>query len=549
MPKKIIFQIAVIFFAALILRLYFIISYHYISPDGTQYAMIGYNLFHHGEYQSNGSQFPDIIQPPLYPFATGLFTLIFSPELAGKMISLIFGILLIFAVYRFALFLRSDQSLALFSAAIIAMHPALISVSSQAVTESLYLFLLFSGFSCGWLFIKTGEMKFALLTSVAYLFAFLTRPEGMVFFAVYFFILLIRLVQQKIAWRSVLLFLIPFVLGASLYIGLISQYIGYVTLSPKFTYMRGQARLKNYLQTLDRQAGRTSNPIELEERYKFSLTPDSTGFAADALFKRDLIMRNLSAAKAGSEKNGKQRFKNALTVIGANLTQIVGRVIRGFWLPFPIAALILIGLFRLDLKKHRGLLIYGIIMSLAVFSFVLSHVEDRFLYPLTLFLAIPAGRGLRQVFRWSRQLFSKTSLFHLKQKSAIYIALIVFFLLHLSYYSVIASRYKMKEYYHQSGLILAKFIPHNERVSATSPLTPFFAGLNYCTLPFASLEGVVKYLQKNKTKYILLEMEDRVNRPLLLGLLTPRHPENRLIQAQNEFSAMGQHFYLYKLKD
>ena len=82
-------------------RLIFIFTNHDLSPDGEHYVSLGYHLLHSGQYVSNGSQFPDIVQPPFYPFLLGVFSFVFEPVLAGKLISFLAGMSLIVAVYLF----------------------------------------------------------------------------------------------------------------------------------------------------------------------------------------------------------------------------------------------------------------------------------------------------------------------------------------------------------------------------------------------------------------------------------------------------------------
>ncbi len=523
-----------------ILRLYFILTSHYISPDGTQYAGIGYNLLHFFSYRSNGAQFPDIVQPPLYPIFTGLFSWVFSLEYAAKFISLLFGILLIYGVYRFALYLKADKRFALAAAWLTALHPALVLVSSEAVTEALYLFLIFTGFATGWFYIKKQQPLLILLISFVWLCAFLTRAEGIAFFVSQFFIFLFA-VWKKQNRLHLLYFLLPFFIGTALYMQFTAQELGYRTPSPKLKLVRSHARLYNLFKEELEQMPRQQQ----EWKVKYSLTPAGDELAANALlYRRWRIEPSVQTAVKKAPF-----FSSLVQRVIYNLKLIPMKIKNGF--AFPLIFLLLLLMFLPVLvkikKKTAGteidgleptFLWYLIFMSAGTLSFLVSHVEDRFLYGLLPFFVFPAADGLLLVHSFITAKIKKDT-FH--KYSFSFIVLIVFAGFIFSY-SAIARKHHAKEYYYQAGLQLKQYVTERDTIAALMPQAVFYSAAKYSVLPFASLSRLLLYLKVNDVPLVLLEQKDINGLPIAKELL-----ESLKIKA--EFSAAGKKFYLLSLNE
>lgn len=516
--------------AAFLLRLYFIITSHYISPDGTHYAGLGYNLFHFFIYQSNGAQFPDIIQPPLYPVFSGFFSLLFSMEMAAKLTSALFGLLLVFGVYRFALFLKEDKIFALMVAWVTALHPALVKISSEAASESMYLFFIFCGFALGWLYLQKQQGFLLVLTSLSWLAAFLTRAEGITFFVIQATIFFIFLVRQKGKRWHFLLFLTPFIIGSLIYVQFTSSELGYKTLSPKLKFVRTHARLAAHF----REDIETA-PAELRELHiKYRLTPDGTEQAAKAMLYRTW-KPPVSAARDSSRPDFLLALNKRLFY---NLLHIPMKLKSGFVSPVLFSILLLLGLYKLPFKKEkRLLLIYSAVTGIAGLSFLLSHIEDRFLFSLLPFAVFPAGYGLWSLVRLWHSKVKKTAI----ARSGTGLIVLVLFLGFLYSYRAINETHAKKDYYHQAGVTLKEYVGKNDTVVAAVPQAVFFSGAKYSILPFASFNKLLLYLHQKKTNYVLLESRDIKNNPVARTLL-------ETLYLTTEFQAAGNTFYLLSLK-
>ena len=517
------------------IRLYFVLSSHYMSPDGTQYAGIGYNLFHFLTYQSNGAQFPDIVQPPLYPIFSGLYTLFFTMEYAAKFVSFIFGIIFILLVYRFTCDVTKNKTLSLFAAWIAALHPALILVSSEAATESMYLFWVLAGVSAGWKYINKPELKLVLLSSFFWLMAFLTRVEGIVFFFVQF-VILFMWVWKKQNRMHMFYYVVLLLTGLTIYMHYTAKELGYITPSPKLKLIRAHARLYNQYKDEIKKLPR----IQAEQKVRYSLVLSGKELAANAiLFKHENI-------KPSADQNKKKPalIFGIVKRIVHNLQYIPMKLKNGF--AFPLVFLMVLFLafmlfwkpkpsFLLAYKKNlpSRFVFYLLGMSIGAFSFLVSHVEDRFLYTLVLFLIMPAADGAMLFY----SVIKERLRFPLLQKFAFPLMISLIFLLSVYSYQHISQKHHAKDYYYSAGLQLKKMVDPQDTIAAVTPQAVFFAQAKYSVLPSAPVDKLRRFFKYNSIKYVLLEQKDLEHIPVARQVF-------EAFQCMMKFTVQSKRFYL-----
>lgn len=196
------FDLILLLLVSLFLSLYLFIRTYVISMDGAfQYIPIAKD-FVSGDY---GKAFGHN-QQPLYSFIVSLASRFVSDyELAGKLVSSIFGILLIFPVY----FLGKrmfDQKIAFFSALFLAVHPYIRRFSADVLKESTYLFFLATAIWFAWRTIQ-GEKKYLYLFIPLFsALTYLVRPDGFEVLAVVFFYILFikKFSPSKEKWTIIL---------------------------------------------------------------------------------------------------------------------------------------------------------------------------------------------------------------------------------------------------------------------------------------------------------------------------------------------------------
>jgi 4-amino-4-deoxy-L-arabinose transferase-like glycosyltransferase len=167
--------------AAVVLRAYWVVHHSTVlDENGSEYARIAENLLHHGTYVGL-FEGPELMFPPLFPVLLVLGSLFTgSIDAAARLIPFLAGVLLVptaFALARFVYGLR----VALGVAALTALHPVLIDLSSTAYSESIYLPLMLAGLYWALRALDSGSRAHTVCCGTMFGLAYLTRPEALLY--------------------------------------------------------------------------------------------------------------------------------------------------------------------------------------------------------------------------------------------------------------------------------------------------------------------------------------------------------------------------------
>lgn len=155
---------------ALFVRLYKISLVRCIAPDGVAYISAAKDLLCRKGFSP--------IWPPLYPwFLSILWRLGINPELSGQLVSVFFGMATVVMVYVITKSIFS-QRIAIISTIFCAFHPYLVRYSAEALSDSLFCFLITSCVFLGWFVMKKASFFLVLFTGILTALAYLTKPEG-----------------------------------------------------------------------------------------------------------------------------------------------------------------------------------------------------------------------------------------------------------------------------------------------------------------------------------------------------------------------------------
>jgi len=175
-----IYSLTILLTIALFIRLFFLRFEFAVGWDEVNYLKLGASGAIHGLNQ--------VLHPywsPLYPlFVAFLGKFISNYELAGRLVSIFFGTILIVPVYLFAE-KQLSKKVAWYCSLLIAFFPMLIESSVSALTESLYIFMAITGVIVGFLAIQKKSILLAATTGGLFSLAYLTRPEGFGFLIVF----------------------------------------------------------------------------------------------------------------------------------------------------------------------------------------------------------------------------------------------------------------------------------------------------------------------------------------------------------------------------
>ena len=496
-------------YAALIIgaliRVWFIFSNHYISPDGTHYASLGHNFVHFGRYVSQGSQFPDIIQPPLYPFLIGIFSLFINSVIAGKLAALIFGLMQIVFFYWAVYKISNNKVLGEVSAVLLSLNPAFISISTQVATESVFYFFLFGVFAFLLLYFmedKRNTKSYIVYSALFAGFAYLTRPEIIIY--IFIIILLILFFRRK-RMRDVLTYGWIIILFVIFYSGFILLNSGRIYFYPKIKFVQIHSKLSRYFKARDTQDIYTKNNKLFINKVRYSLNPAKNEIWANSIFwgiDRLPKYQNVSGFHS-------QRWKRFSTYLKSNFLKAFKKFIAGGILPFSYLLFLLIGIIKFKWRKHKKLVVYAISYLFPTLIILLTNVEQRFLYfpGLLAFPLIAYGVLSLQI-----PIFKSRQINYLRSHKT-NILLIFIIIMTIPYYIKIYQKMTQNNYYYSASQWLKEQVPEGSIIAATVPQSVFFSDLKYVVLPFASLESSRKYLYKKQVDYILIESKDRFRRP------------------------------------
>jgi 4-amino-4-deoxy-L-arabinose transferase-like glycosyltransferase len=224
--------------AALALRLAVAESLPLIDADGVTYVTLA------RQFQETGSPFHPLFHP-LYPICISLVQpWVGDWEAAGRLVSAVFGSLVILPAFVLARAVVGRQA-ALLAVALIAVHPLLVQSSTAVLCEATYTFLLVSGMLAARRALTTGPGGLVLLAGVLFGLAYLVRPEGAAYLigmgAVVIFLIVRghRQAGQLLPWLGGAV--VAFAALATPYVWYLTHSLGRLTLSGKVEHNLGLA--------------------------------------------------------------------------------------------------------------------------------------------------------------------------------------------------------------------------------------------------------------------------------------------------------------------
>jgi 4-amino-4-deoxy-L-arabinose transferase-like glycosyltransferase len=178
------FDLILLLLVSILLGTYLFFQTYVISLDGAfQYIPIA-KEFASGFF---GKGLQGYGQQPLYPFFIAMAShLIGDFEVAGKLVSTLFGMLLIFPVYYLGKKIF-DQKIAFLSALFLVIHPYIRRFSADVLKESTYLFFLATAIWFAWRTVEKDKIYPYFFIPIFSAMAYLVRPDGMEVLLVGFF--------------------------------------------------------------------------------------------------------------------------------------------------------------------------------------------------------------------------------------------------------------------------------------------------------------------------------------------------------------------------
>ena len=541
--KKEVLWIILIVVAAFLIRFMFFSLHSVVELDGAYYISLGKNLIEDGLYRDLENNLNTNLTPGM-PIAIGLVNLIFNDGvLSARIVSALFGALLIIPVYLFTKRIYSRKE-AVIAGILTASYSILVYISTLTYNDSLYLFLLITGLYLGWLSLKKEKLWMYVLTGILFSFSYLTRPEG--FLIPFVFVLYYLLVYRKYEFKGILklvLMLIVFLLVSMPWLYFIHENTNkwQITTKGGFTYLQREYKVftdeyeKNLFSLNDEKTRIRLNP------YNF------TGDTSTSTY----VLQDINGF-------AKRYFSNFVSLVFNFFTSI-----------FPIIFLLIL-IYGLLEKKDRSLEAYLLIFLL--YPLLISPVfgnESRWLLILVPILLIGVSRGITRLDNLNKKLnyrFITILLAVLMIVAVLFVNQVVdknyekndqpiehkiageWLKINAETGGLVDQQNKTN----QNILVKAQsvsgkdYIFEGKTIMERRPWVSFYSGGRFVYLPYADYEDTIGYGCKNKVDFLVVDSRylERL-RPQLKNLLNDNFRDLDLTYTNN---VNGKILKIFKLK-
>lgn len=522
--------LAAILLLALGVRVYWAQQPRSIRWDEPDYLLLARSLLRGQGYRLNN--LPELHTPPLGPFLAALAVKLGVPLSDGMLVwHVVAGVALVAVLYGLARDLTGRPSLGLLTALLAAMASALVvqPLYWGSMTESLFMAWLFAGLWALWRAGQNGRWLPHLLAGLALGLSYLTRPEGLIWWA-WFGLLLAGITWHRgRPWRPWFLYILAFLILALPYLGYLYHHTGHIILSGKTGITaamsvqiveEGNALGNDYGAMLDSTG---------QEILWFS--PERFQISMLGVIRRD---------PAGAARRTLINLKKAIRLMIAPLLGLLlaGLVFFGLWArPWPRQ--------RLLAEAFLG----AALVPLAVIP--LFHVQTRLLVPWLPVALIWAGRGLGVLMGWAPATLRPWP--RLRPLGWIWagsVLLITFLVLARGQHAAAQAGQRTYSFSHnQAAIWLARHTPPQAVIMTRNAEIGVYADRDVIPLPNATWPQILAYGRARGARYLVIDdWEIRTVRPQLDFLAHPQEapPDVRFLIA---FSDPNRTTFVYQFRD
>lgn len=445
---------------------------------------------------------------PMFSVCIALFSFVFSDfALSARMVSLVAGVLVLLPVYFFAKEVFNHK-IAIISAALLAVFPPIAFYSTSAWSESTYMAFSVFGIYFGWKTVKKKSVLQGFVTGILFGLAYLTKPEGIGYFAVYLAILLILLVVRPKrrkhfgSWALIPFYILGFVLMSAPYVLFLHQSTGQWTLSSKV--LANQQFEANYY---------------TDEAYDFnSLNSDNTQMPMDMIFHEGNFLELVHKQQQPTQSIGlgllvKKYSKNLFQLLKKDIPALFG-VILGI--------LAVLGLFGKGWSK-QAVPINGYLLSYVIFFWLcvvpLFHINDRYLLSGFVLCFVWMGKGVVLWFEWMTDVLKKLNSpkvqHYYKSLAIVFVASMIFLLGYLPETAKIVARDRGTDYFwaeapelKKAGLWIRSQEKSSPVIMSYNKAVDYYSGCSDIKLsvsfPSNPIDRIVKYAINKNVDYIVV---------------------------------------------
>lgn len=175
--RKEMLLLGIFFLVALLIRLYFLQFCKVISADGIGYVLSARGIVDGGGWGSTTTY------GVIYPALVALASLpIGDTELAGRLVSIVMGSLLVIPLYLISLELFS-RKVGVLACILVLVWSPLRAWSCEVMSQATYITLLLTGLYLAWIAIRKRSPLTSFFAGMVMALSYLTRPEALITFA------------------------------------------------------------------------------------------------------------------------------------------------------------------------------------------------------------------------------------------------------------------------------------------------------------------------------------------------------------------------------
>lgn len=122
---------------------------------------------------------------PMYPICIAITSFIVSDfELAGRIVSLVCGVMILIPIYLFTKELFNKVS-GFWSIGLLTFYSPVAFSTTTTLAEPAFIFFVIMGLYFGWQSFQKDSLKFSIITGIVFGLSYLTKPEGIGYFAIF----------------------------------------------------------------------------------------------------------------------------------------------------------------------------------------------------------------------------------------------------------------------------------------------------------------------------------------------------------------------------
>jgi 4-amino-4-deoxy-L-arabinose transferase-like glycosyltransferase len=487
-----------------------------IDSEGAEYARIAENLLAGRGYVGLFDNGVQLNFPPLYPVLIAALSLpIGDPELAARLINLLFGIALVVPMFQIADRMYGRRT-AMVVGILTSLHPVLVARSISTYAEGPYLTLVMLAAAWVMRWMEEPRVTSAALAGLWLGLAYLTRPEA--------FLLVGALAAAAgVSWlahrrRTTLTgvgaLVGVFALVASPYVAFLTAETGRLRIEAKGTlaYVWGS---------------RINAGMSYDESVA-AIGPDLSG---QGVFMRP----NLEVLQSTSYSAG-DMMRYLAQAAPRNVKTIIVALTESLVLGAPLLLpLVVLGLFRTPWERRRTIHEGVLLLLLAITVLALLSVQAfwfRYFYALLGPLIVWAGRGSHELGEWAAR---TTEHLGPRRRAAAATSAAVTWGTVLVFLIVIARalprdgefRAAADHERRAAGAWLRQFAPGPKVIMDFSLLPAYYAGGSLQFLPYSDGDRALRYIAQQAPAFIVLVEEYRANFPYFADWFDHGIPDRR----------------------